>query len=226
MLTDDPGTPGSGAWEINAAYLEQRTQQELLRSFPHVDFNYGLGERIQLKYETGWVFAETPQGSGVKSGLDDSLLGVKWRFLDQKPSGVDMSVYPQLQVENSTGSVARGVAEAGPNLFLPVEISHNFGKKSLVGEIGYQYFRAQENEWVVGVLGALEVSNDLELLAEVRSYSERLLSRGDVVVNLGLRRALSSKVKLLASAGTGLTNGPGTTTFIAYLGVQLLLGEK
>jgi hypothetical protein len=226
MLTDDPGTPGSSAWEINVAYLEQRTQQELLRSFPHVDFNYGLGERIQLKFETGWLFVEAPQGSSVKSGLDDSLFGVKWRFLDQERSGIDMSVYPQLQVENFTGSVARGIAEPGPNLFLPVEISHDFGKTKLVGEVGYQYFRAQENQWVVGVLGALEVSDTLELLAEVRSYSEKFLNGGDVILNAGMRLALSSKVKLLASAGTGLTNGPGTTTFIAYLGVQLLLGEK
>jgi len=135
MLTDDPGTPGSGVWEINAAYLEQRTQQERLRSFPHVDFNYGLGEHVQLKYETGWLFTSAP-GGGVKSGLDDSLLGVKWRFLDQERSGVDMSVYPQLQLENSSSAVSQGIAEPGPNLFLPVEIAHDFGKIKLVGEVG------------------------------------------------------------------------------------------
>jgi hypothetical protein len=226
MLTDDPGTPGNGAWEINIAYQEQRTEEQWLRSFPHVDFNYGVGEHIQLKFETGWVFAETPPGSTVKSGLDDTLLGLKWRFLDQERSGVDMSVYPQLQVENSTGSVARGIADPGPNLFLPIEISHNFGKASLVGEVGYQYFRAQENEWVVGILGALEVSDCLQLMAEVRYFGEKFLNHGDVVLNLGLRRALSAKVKLLASAGTGLTNSPGATTFIAYLGVQVSLGGK
>jgi hypothetical protein len=137
-----------------------------------------------------------------------------------------MSVYPQLQVENSTRSLARGITESGPNLFLPVEIAHDFGKTRLVGEVGYQYFRAQPHEWVVGVLGALEVSDALELLIEVRSGSEKFLNRGDVVVNLGLRRALSSRVKLLASVGSGLTNGPVTTTFIAYLGFQVLLGEK
>ena len=53
MLTDDPGTPGSAVWEINIAYLEQRTGTERVRSFPHADFNYGVGDRIQLKYETG-----------------------------------------------------------------------------------------------------------------------------------------------------------------------------
>jgi hypothetical protein len=226
MLTDDPGTPGSGVWEINFAYLEQRNRQERLRSFPHIDFNYGLGENIQLKVETGWLFTDAPEGGGVKSGLDDSLLGLKWRFLDQESSGLDMSVYPQLQVENSPGSVARGIAEPGPNLFLPLEIGHEFGKTRLIGELGYQYFHAKENQWVVGLLAVRKVSDALELMTEVRSFSENLLNRGDVVANLGLRQALSPRVSLIASVGTGLTNGPETPTFIAYLGVQLVLGEK
>jgi hypothetical protein len=226
MLTDDPGTPGSGVWELNFAYLQENNRQERLRSFPHVDFNYGLGDNIQLKYETGWLFTDAPEGGGTKSGLDDSLFGLKWRFLDQERGGLDMSVYPQLQVENPTGSVARGIAEQGPNLFLPLEVGHDFGKTKLIGELGYQYFRARENEWVVGLLGALQVSEALELMAEVRSFSQNLLNHGDVVVNVGLRQALSPKVKLLASVGTGLTNNLDTPTFIAYLGVQLVLGEK
>ena len=224
MLTDDPGTPGSGVWEINAAYLEQRTSQERQVSFPHIDFNYGLGDSIQLKYETGWLFVKTPEG-GTQSGLDDSLLGLKWRFLDQSRSGVDMSVYPQLQLENPTSSVARGVAEAGPNFFLPVEIERDFGHIKLVGEVGYQYFHAQENEWVVGLLGSLQASDALELMAEVRIFSENLLNRGDVIVNVGLRHTLGSRFKLLASVGTGVSNGPQATSFIAYLGIQMLLGE-
>jgi len=228
MLTDDPGTPGSGVWEINAAYLEERTTQERLRSFPHVDFNYGLGEHIQLKYETGWTFANTSEGS-TKSGLEDSLLGVKWRFLDQERSGVDMSVYPQLQLENSGYSVSQGIALPGPNLFLPVEIAHDFGRVKLDGEVGYQFFHAQQNEWVFGLLGSLQASEALELMAEVRIFSgnlsESLLTRGDVILNVGLRHALGSQFKLLASVGTGFSNGPQATSFIAYLGVQVVLGE-
>lgn len=226
MLTDDPGTPGSGVWEINFAYLEEHSRQERLRSFPHIDFNYGLGDNIQLKYETGWLFADGREGDGDKSGLDNSLLGLKWRFLDQERAGIDMSVYPQLEVENPTGSVTRGIAEPGPNLFLPLEVGHEFGKTKLIGELGYQIFHARENEWVIGLLGVQQVSDALELMAEVRSFSEQFLNHGDVVMNLGLRRALSPKVKLLASVGTGLTNGPDTPTFMAYVGVQLVLGEK
>ena len=83
MLTDDPGTPGDGQWEINTAFLEDRTASTRARSFPHVDLNYGLGDHIQLKYETGYLFADGPGSDGLKHDLDDSLLGVKWRFADQ-----------------------------------------------------------------------------------------------------------------------------------------------
>jgi hypothetical protein len=65
----------------------------------------------------------------------------------------------------------------------------------------------------------------LELLAEVRNFSDKFLNRGDLIVNVGLRQALGSRFKLLAAVGTGLTNSPGATSFIAYLGIQMLLGE-
>ena len=226
MLTDDPGTPGAGSWEINAAYAQHRTHEETLHSVPYVDFNYGLGENIQLKYETAWLISEVPDNSGTKSGLDNSLFGVKWRFLDEKRDGFDMSVYPQLQVENGTGSVSRGIAEPGPNLFLPVEVAHDFGRFKIVGEAGYQIFHSTENEWVIGVLGATQVSESLEVMAELRSFSEKFLNAGDVVANVGMRHKLNEKVKLVASVGTGLTNHPDSTTFLTYVGVQITLGEK
>jgi hypothetical protein len=226
MLTDDAGTPGDGVWEINFAYLEERNQQERLRSFPHIDINYGLGDHVQLKYETGWVYTGPSNGESIRSGLDNSLLGLKWRFLDQERGGVDVSVYPQLEVENPTGSVERGIVDPGPNLFLPFEIGHSFGKVKVVGELGYQYLRTQTDEWVAGLLAAVDVSESLELMMEVHRVSDKLLNGGDVVLNAGLRAPLSSRFRLLASVGTGLTNGPETPSFLAYLGVQMILGEK
>jgi hypothetical protein len=70
MLTDDPDTPGSGNWEINVGYIEERNKLERLRSVPHVDVNYGLGERIQLKYEIGWLHADV---------ADRYIRNLRWR---------------------------------------------------------------------------------------------------------------------------------------------------
>jgi hypothetical protein len=225
MLTDDPGTPGAGQWEINTAYLEERTADTRVRSFPHIDINYGWGEHIQLKYETGFLFTDGT-GGGLKGNLDDSLLGFKWRFLDQERAGIDVSVYPQLELQNSHRSVTRGAPEPDPNLFLPIEIGRAIGPVRLIAEVGYQYSKGQDNEWTTGILGALEVSKALELLAELRSTSKTILSGGDLIGNVGLRQEIGARMKLLASAGTGLRGGPDATRFIGYIGIQLSLGDK
>jgi hypothetical protein len=225
MITDDPGTPGDGQWEIKVAYLEDHTAVASARGFPHIDLNYGLGDHIQLKYETGYLFVSGVNSDGVKRDVDDSLLGIKWRFLDQDKAGVDVSVYPQLDFVNSNRSVRRGIAEPGPNLLLPVEIAHAFGSITLVSEIGYQYSSEQPNEWVAGFLGAVEVTKQLELMAEIRSISEHFLNGGDLIANVGLRQRIVGHLKLIAAAGTGLRNGPETTRFVGYLGFQFFTGQ-
>jgi hypothetical protein len=225
MITDDPGTPGDGQWEINVAYQDDRTALARQRSFPHIDLNYGLGDHIQLKYETGYLVAGGVGSDGVRRDVDDSLLGVKWRFLDQDTAKVDMSMYPQLDLINSNRSVRRGVAEPGPNLLLPVEVAHAFGSVTLVSEVGYQYSSERPNEWVAGLLGAFEVTKQFELMAEIRSVSDHFLSSGDLVFNVGLRQEIVGHFELIAAAGTGLRNGTDTTRFVGYLGFQLLTGK-
>jgi hypothetical protein len=225
MLTDDPGTPGNGQWEINTAVLEDRTAGARARSLPHVDVNYGLGDQIQLKFETGYLFTDGPASDGTKHDWDDSLLGVKWRFADQEKNGVDVSTYPQLELQNSRRAVSRAIAQPGPNVFLPLEVARSFGSFAVVGEVGYQYSSDRPNQWVAGALGAYEATKRLELLAEVRNASDTFLSGGDLVVNLGLRLELTSKIKLLAAAGTGLRQGPDATRFVGYLGFQYVTAQ-
>jgi len=92
LLSDDSGTPGNRRWEINCAFTTTRSSNEWLLNAPLLDLNYGLGDRIQLKYEVPWVVLNSDE-EGVKSGPGDSLAGVKWRFLDNDRDGVSMSVY-------------------------------------------------------------------------------------------------------------------------------------
>lgn len=52
MVTDDPGTPGDGHWEINLASIGSRSSSYWLIAVPDADINYGWGERVQLKIDT------------------------------------------------------------------------------------------------------------------------------------------------------------------------------
>lgn len=93
--TDDPDTPGNGHWEINFGFIGDRNPGNGAYQVPDFDINYGLGDRIQLKYELPIAIEETrPQSAmpGVPSvegtvigGLGGSLLGIKWRFYEHHP---------------------------------------------------------------------------------------------------------------------------------------------
>ncbi|MES2393884.1 MAG: hypothetical protein V4555_19765 [Acidobacteriota bacterium] len=93
--TDDPETPGNKHWEVNVGFLGERNPVAGSYQVPDFDFNYGLGDRIQLKYEIPIAIEElrtvrgtaaTPaQPGNVMGGLGESLLGVKWRFYEHHP---------------------------------------------------------------------------------------------------------------------------------------------
>src|ERR1700727_2204166 len=59
--TDDPETPGNRNWEINFGWVGERSTGEGSYSIPDVDLNYGLGDRIQLKFELPIVIHEIRQ---------------------------------------------------------------------------------------------------------------------------------------------------------------------
>src|SRR5215204_3086792 len=80
LITDDPGTPGDGNWEINFALTVEQSREERAFEAPLLDINYGLGDHIQLKFEAAYLVLDE-RDAGPVGGLANSLVGVKWRFL-------------------------------------------------------------------------------------------------------------------------------------------------
>src|SRR5438477_1232889 len=115
FISDDPATPGNGKWETILATTIERHDTRWLWEVPLLDINYGLGDRIQLKYETPWLVLDD-DGRGPITGPGNSLLGFKWRFLDGGEEHLSMSLYPQFQFNNSSHSARRGLVERGSDL--------------------------------------------------------------------------------------------------------------
>lgn len=225
LLTDDTGTPGDRHWEINIAYTLDQRHTEATHETPILDFNYGVGDNIQLKYELPWlVFHEN--GVGTKSGLGNSVVGVKWRFLDEKRNGVAMSVYPQFEFNNPTSSADRGIVDEGTILRLPVQVSKKFGSVWANAEVGYALHQHGDDEWLYGLIVGHDIRENLSLLGEIHGGSTKEFRKHEVVFNIGAQWDFSKKYGLLASAGRSFSSGAsGDPNLLLYLGLQIRLGD-
>jgi hypothetical protein len=192
--TDDPETPGNKHWEINFGWIGERSVSEGSYSIPDIDLNYGLGNRIQLKFELPIVIHEVRQlpsdtgqiTSATQARLDvgagESLLGIKWRFYQHRATSsgqatsekerpepnFSISTYPQLSLNNPTSSVDREVVTNGPQFLLPLEANARIGPIRIDGEVGYWFTRRDvPQSWVRGMIIGRELTKKTEAYVEI-----------------------------------------------------------
>jgi hypothetical protein len=250
FLSDDPDTPGNKRWEINTVLVGARNLSEGSYSVPNIDVNYGLGNRIQLKYEVPLSIQESRGSSGyVAAGLGNSLLGVKWRFyahhpkskesgqMDKKEANFGVSIYPQLLLNNPTRSVRRDIAEPGPQLLIPVEANAKIGPIRISGEFGYWFTNKDvPNSWIRGVIVGHEFKSKTELYLELydqaatRATSNEPKTR-ESTLGIGFRTPIAGNGSFwfMGMGGRSLatvTPTNGQPSWIASVGLQILTGKR
>jgi len=216
LLTDDAATPGDGRAELNIALTVEKFRGETLYEAPLVDFNYGIGERAQLKIELPWLLQHDHPGPD-SSGLGNLLVGFKYRFLDQAQAEVGVSFYPQTEFRTNAHSRRVGLVGEGLSLLLPVQVERDFGPVSVNAELGYLWVEEREDAWIWGIAVSRDLLEGLEILGEIHGETGRSFDRGEFVWNLGARIKLSELNSILLSAGRGFRGAP---RLIGYLGLQ------
>lgn len=224
LITDDPGTPGSGRWEINTAVTVEDRASGRLWGAPLIDANYGWGEHIQLKLEIPWRVGTTPS-VGTVSGLGEALAGVKWRFLDQDTSGIDLGTYPQVGFQTVGSSARKGVAQDYTNVIVPLTVQKNLGFLSANIEIGWEWRSGERSHEFAGLALGKQLSERLEAIGEIHTDMPGRLSEATVFWEAGGRWTVNRHLVLLISGGSGMRGSPSDTRlrFIGYLGTQWLL---
>ncbi len=245
FVTDDPGTPGDKHWEINIGWVANHNPANAFYQTPDLDINYGWGDRIQLKYEVPMA-VYTDSDNTTRAGLGDSFPGVKWRAYEHHTAGeakseanmnFSLGTYPQVYINNPTSAVRRGLVETGPEYYLPLEATYKLGPINLNGEVGHWFGnRHVPSRWGRGLIAGREFSERFELYSEI--YDLQDANRVDsapklrsLTADAGGRLSLdhSNHLRLLFMGGRAIqtvsrqNSEPG---WIAYLGVQILLGPK
>ena len=249
FITDDPGTPGNRHWEINLGWIGDHNPGNAYYQLPDFDINYGWGDRIQLKYELP-IAAATDKNNTTRVGLGESLIGVKWRYYEHYRAGEPKSdetknftlgTYPQVSINNPTSSVRRGIVEPGPQYYLPVEFTAKWGPIDFNGEVGrWIGNRNVPSRWGRGLIAGHEFSERLELYGEIYDLqdvnrvgppSNLLPKQREMTLDVGGRKTLDRgrHLRLLFMGGRAIqavTRENSEPNWIAYVGVQILLGPK
>jgi len=223
-ITNDPGTPGNGNWEINLASMTSTSGGVTAWQMPQIDINYGLGERIQLTYEVPYV-VQSASGAPQVSGWSNAYPGIKWRFLDQGEGGWQMAIFPQYETAGSASAQSKGIAEEGSRVLLPLEVARSFGPLDLDFEAGYYFAHRGSEERILGLVAGHRFTPRLELDAEL--YNDHAMGAlpNFTTLDVGGRYRLGRGFLLLFMAGRSIANSSGEIDFMSYLGIQILLSD-
>jgi hypothetical protein len=198
LLSNDPGTPGPGNWEINIlTSLEHSDVNDewLMRLF---DFNYGVGDRCQLTASIPFVIGHE-RGTAVRRTFDGIEMGVKYRFVDNPGrTGSNFSLFPKVYFSF--------VEEKSTKLSLPLEWHHEWPHFGLTAELGHVWVNGESDGWEGGLAAAL-LLDPVSILAE--GHTEMREAPFDLrgpMVTFGFTWAWSKTVSLFASYGKSLKN--------------------
>ena len=224
LVTDDPGTPGDGKWEINLASLGSKSAHNWNIDVFDADINYGLGDHIQLKLDVPWTYAHE-SGGNWNSGLGSVNVGVKWRFVDRDENadgGFAVSTYPQFLSAWSDYSKKKGIATANKEFFLPVEVATVAGGFEITGEVGRNFVQNEHDEWEAGVVVAHECGSEvLDCLVEV--HQTWVPHNSQTLLNFGIHYKINDSLVFLAAAGREFgRKTDDQQKFIYYAGFQIL----
>src|SRR6476620_7706315 len=221
MITDDPGTPGNGKWEDNLAIIFEHHPSEISIDLPEVDLNYGVGDHIQLTLQTAPVLLKR-SGHGVIGGPGSVEAAVKWRFLDEATSGIDMSMFPRVIFNVAQSSVRRGLAEDGTRFQMPFQASKAFGRLHVDAEVGPRANTVGRSEWLDGIVCGFDVTKQTMLMTELHDESRMNFSRDVLTLNFGLRHEFTETYILIVSMGHELRSPDQPTALIGYFGMQFV----
>ena len=178
-------------------------------------------------------------------GLGESYPGIKWRYFEYHRAGqaktdenllFSLGTYPQVMINNPTRSAQRGIVEPGPQYYLPIEATAQLGWLALNGEVGrWIGNKNMPDQWGRGLIAGHQFNDRTEIYAEL--YDLQAINRIDgqpkqrsFTLDLGGRQTLgrSGHLRLLFMGGRAIqavTRANGEPSWIAYAGLQLLLGQ-
>jgi hypothetical protein len=216
-LTDDPVPTDTGHWEIYA-FSAGEGHRSTFDADAGVDLNYGPVKDVQLTATLPLSFSHDPQ-AGWQSGFGDVELGFKYRFFDDKKSGLSAAIFPRAILPTS------GIENHERTRFLlPLWIEKDFaGGTSIFGGGGYELNPGPGNRnfWQAGVALTQDINEKLSIGAEIiRQGPDTADGTTQTRAGVGSIVKLSEHYALLLSGGPTWADHRTNYHFYAALGLN------
>jgi hypothetical protein len=115
-----------------------------------------------------------------------------------------VSVFPQLFLNNPNDAVRRGITPATNTFLLPFEFSKKFGPVDVDYEIGYQFTHKGPDGWLTGLVLGHDFTSKFEM--DMEFYSQGAFHPSDYqpTIGVGARYKIHRPVILLLMTGRSL----------------------
>jgi hypothetical protein len=221
--TDDPEPVDYRHWEVYGFSTATSVAGDTGGTLFGVEVNYGAAPNLQLHIVVPLAFDDAG-GGRWQTGIGDTELGVKFRFIQEDDQGWRpmVGVFPLVEV--SSGDAQRGLGGGHTREFLPVWLQKSFGDWQTYGGGGYWINPGEGNKnyWFVGWLLQRKITEQLTLGGEI--FHQTADARGgkdSTGFNAGGVFDFTEHHHLLFSSGCGLQNAATTNKFSYYVGYQL-----
>jgi len=216
--TDDPEPVEYKHWEVYLASQGSSDQNEVSRTAPHVEINYGILPNVQLHLLAPFEYVK-PEGQPSQYGYGDTELGVKFRFIQETDSCPQVGTFPIFILP--TGNEDKGLGTGETQVFLPLWLQKSWGPWKTYGGGGYWINpgTGNENYWFFGLEVQRDLSEYFTLGAEIFHQTPSVVDgESSTGFNVGAIINFTDLHHLLLSAGKNFS-GPKDTFY--YAGYQL-----
>ena len=217
--TEDTGTIDPGAFEVELSGDLARTATEDAWGTKLVVAG-GIVTGLEARVESTVIVLDPQQGSS-QSGLGDSLLGLKYRLLDE--AGAVPAGLAALNLRLPTGDADRGLGAEGVDVGVLAVAGKTLGPVAVNGNVGYTFATADRrlDAWTLAASIEYRGGPAWTLVAET---VHAILPRGPdtAVLRAGGTWTVHKAIRLDTAVGAGLTRGsPDVTvtvgvTFASY----------
>ena len=201
--TEDTGTvePGKAELELSGDFAKNPEDRFW---FAKSVLSFGLLPKLEGRLESGLLFFE-PEGEKGRGGIGDSLLGFKYRLLDEVETLP--AVLGSLTVRLPTGDGGRQLGSADVDVGLLAVASKAFGPVTLTWNGGYTFVTRDRDLdfWTLAASVEYCATKAWSLVGEIVSGLGSGSAADTAVLRAGTTYSITDRIRADAAIGSGVT---------------------